>query len=112
MSVIAEKVGARIKMLRVERRLTQEQLAFEADMHPAYIGQIERGEKSPTLDTLEKIVKALDVEFSELFQTKPRGPSLPDDCNQELEEFLAGLSSSERSDLYAILWMLKKWKGG
>ncbi len=43
------------------RGWSQEQLAFEADLHRAYIGQIERGEKNIGLMNLEKIAKALTI---------------------------------------------------
>lgn len=48
-------------------KLTQEELAERAELHHTYIGQVERGEKNLTLTTLERIVNALDVSYSELF---------------------------------------------
>ena len=66
MADINKKVGRRIRALRQERGLSQEQLAFESDLHRAYIGQIERGEKNIGLQNLEKIAKALKVPVKEL----------------------------------------------
>ena len=43
-------------------------LAFEADLHRAYIGQIERGEKNIGLINLEKIAKALKVKIKDIFE--------------------------------------------
>jgi len=49
--------------------LTQEELVFEADLHHAYIGQIERGENNLGLVNLEKIAKALNVTTSKLLNS-------------------------------------------
>ena len=48
--------------------MTQEELAETATLHPTYIGQVERGEKNLTLTSLEKIVAALGITFTELFE--------------------------------------------
>jgi len=63
---INKKVGLNIRKYRVKKDWSQEQLAFEADLHRAYIGQIERGEKNIGLVNLEKIAKALDIRISKL----------------------------------------------
>ena len=67
MSDINKDVGFKIRQIREERGLTQEQLAALADLHRAYIGQIERGEKNIGLINLEKIAKALTVDIRDLF---------------------------------------------
>jgi len=61
MDNILDRIGLNITLLREERELTQEKLAELADLHRAYIGQIERGEKNIGLRNLEKIAKALEV---------------------------------------------------
>jgi len=66
MSNINKEVGFRIREVRQERRLSQEKLAALADLHRAYIGQIERGEKNIGLRNLEKIAKALGVHIKDL----------------------------------------------
>jgi transcriptional regulator with XRE-family HTH domain len=58
---IIKEVGLNIRKIRQKRGLSQEKLAGLADVHRAYIGQIERGEKNIGLINLEKIAKALDV---------------------------------------------------
>lgn len=47
--------------LRKKLGLTQDELAFRSEIHRAYIGTIERGEKSPTLDTINKLANGLGV---------------------------------------------------
>lgn len=60
-------VGARIRYFRHQRGLSQEQLALQAGLNTAFLGHLERGLKSPTITTLEKLVKALNITFEELF---------------------------------------------
>lgn len=64
---ITIKVGRKIALLRQRLGLSQEKFAELCDMHRTYIGAIERGEKSPTITTLEKIAKGLNIEIVELF---------------------------------------------
>ena len=59
-------IGSRIKYHRIMKHLSQEQAAFDSEMHPSYYGCIERGEKCPTIDTLFRISKALGVSVTEL----------------------------------------------
>jgi transcriptional regulator with XRE-family HTH domain len=66
MSDINKEVGFNIRKAREERGLTQEKLAALADLHRAYVGQIERGEKNIGLKNLEKIAKALKVDIRDL----------------------------------------------
>jgi transcriptional regulator with XRE-family HTH domain len=66
-SIVLKKFGERIRHLRKEKNLSQENLADRAELHRTYIGMIERAEKNITLINIEKLAKALDVEISELF---------------------------------------------
>jgi len=58
--------GDKVRELRKEKGLSQEELSFEADLHRTYIGMIERAEKNITLTNIEKIAKALDVKVKDL----------------------------------------------
>jgi len=64
------KFGNRVRDLRKENGLSQEQLSFKADLHRTYIGMIERAEKNITLVNIEKIANALNVNIKELFDAK------------------------------------------
>ncbi len=59
--------GERVRDLRKIQGLSQEELAFKADLHRTYIGMIERAEKNITLVNVEKIANALKVDIKELF---------------------------------------------
>jgi transcriptional regulator with XRE-family HTH domain len=55
-----------LKRLREERKVTQEQLAFDAGITASALSRIERGLNSPGWTTLKRIIEALDVSFMEL----------------------------------------------
>ena len=59
--------GKRVAVLRKNAGFSQEQFAFKCSVDRTYIGTIERGEKSPTLNTIVKIANALGISISELF---------------------------------------------
>lgn len=59
--------GKRVAQLRKDAGYSQEKFAFKCDIDRTYVGTIERGEKSPTLITIQKIADALGISKSELF---------------------------------------------
>lgn len=60
-------VGLNIKLARIKAGLKQEQLAEKADLSRETIGSIERGEKSPTVQTVGAIADALGIDMYKLF---------------------------------------------
>ena len=66
MSDIKKLVGSNIRKYREKKGWSQEQLALEADLHRAYIGHIERGEKGIGLVNLEKVANALSINIVKL----------------------------------------------
>ena len=65
--MIEERVGIRIKELRNKLGISQEELAFRSGVHRTYIASLEVGKRNISIATLEKIVSALEVTFSEFF---------------------------------------------
>lgn len=61
-----KKLGDNIKKRRLELRLSQEKLAFEAGVHRTYMGAVERGEKNVSFRNLQKIAKALKTNISDI----------------------------------------------
>ncbi len=90
MSEIVKLVGKRVYYYRKARGLTQAKLAEKAGLHNTYIGQVERGEKNATLDTIWRISRALKVPVTSLFElieeeyAKPE--SIPVKCYSLLSE--------------------------
>lgn len=59
-------VGANVRALRVAKGLTQEQLAFEAELDLTYVGGIERGKRNPSLAVIARLAKVLAVHPTDL----------------------------------------------
>lgn len=59
--------GRRLAALRVEKGLSQEELAAACDLNRTYIGTIERAEKSATVNTIVKLAQGLGVSPREFF---------------------------------------------
>lgn len=68
MTRITEILGQRIRSYRKSSGLSQERLAELADLHPTYIGQLERGEKNASVETLARISHALHVPMTKLLE--------------------------------------------
>ena len=68
MSEVTKILGQRIRSYRINKGLSQEKLAELAKCHPTYIGQLERGEKNATIESIDKIAVALNISLSDLFE--------------------------------------------
>ena len=67
---IQVKIGERIKQLRTEKNLTQEAVAFKADVDRTYMNHVETGKRNISVATLEKIVcNGLETSFKDFFGT-------------------------------------------
>ena len=66
--MIKVKVGKRIKELRNKLGISQEELAFRSEIHRTYIASLEVGKRNVSIETLEKVVNALEVSLSEFFK--------------------------------------------
>jgi transcriptional regulator with XRE-family HTH domain len=66
MQDINKEVGRRIRVLRLNRGFSQEELAFSSGLHRSYMGEIERGGCNITLNTLQRVGLALRISVSEL----------------------------------------------
>lgn len=113
LSNIVVLVGEKIRVLRQQRDLSQEKLAFKSGLNTSYIGQVERGEKSVTIVSLEKIAIALDVELEEIFQFDKEIPDQVDLSYLEKTIYeLKGRSEEEQADVYnfvkQLLWFRDK----
>ena len=58
---LEKAVGEELRACRHRKKISQEQLGFDAAIHRTYVSLIERGEKSPTLAVLFRLCHALDV---------------------------------------------------
>ena len=108
MSDIAKIIGQRIRNYRTQKGLSQEKLAELAGCHPTYIGQLERGEKNATLESVEKIASAMDVSLSELFDKL--GKSGSNNIAAKCYDLVASKNEAEQKQLYKMLQEMDKYK--
>jgi transcriptional regulator with XRE-family HTH domain len=67
---IRKKIGLRIKEYRTNLKLTQEALAFKAEIDKTYVNEVENGKRNVSVINLEKIIVALDVTVKDFFNSE------------------------------------------
>ncbi len=110
MSDIAKAVGQRIRNYRTQKGLSQEKLAELSGCHPTYIGQLERGEKNATLESIERIANALGITLSKLFEKLGGQENEAENIPLTCYEFISTKSKEEQEQLYKILLEMEKYK--
>ncbi|HDR8084505.1 TPA: helix-turn-helix transcriptional regulator [Bacillus cereus] len=111
-------IGLQIRILRKNKNLSQEELAFKANLHPTYIGQVERGEKNLTVSSLNMITKALDITLEEFFsfvEPSKGKDSIDFESNgtlpyQNIIKLLQEINASEQKKMLEIIKQLIEWK--
>ncbi|WP_312766936.1 helix-turn-helix transcriptional regulator [Epilithonimonas sp.] len=66
-SIILKKIGDKVREIRLQKKLTQKELAFDLDIEISQITRIETGKINTSILNLFKIAKALEVDIKELF---------------------------------------------
>jgi transcriptional regulator with XRE-family HTH domain len=61
-----ELLANNLRRLRAERGMTQEDLAFEANLHRTFVAHVERGVRNISIDNIEKLASALKIQLHEL----------------------------------------------
>lgn len=110
MSDIAKILGQRIRNYRNAKGLSQEKLAEISGCHHTYIGQIERGEKNATIESIEKIAAALNISLSKLFENLGSHEDEIRNIPLECYEFLLQKTKEEQEHIYCILLEMDKYK--
>ncbi|MDP6603326.1 MAG: helix-turn-helix transcriptional regulator [Rhodospirillales bacterium] len=65
---IRRQLGRNVRRFRLEKGLSQEELAFEAGLHRTYVSGIERGIRNPSVTNVAKLATALGIEPHRLLQ--------------------------------------------
>ena len=88
MKTTKELLGARIKELRKAKGLSQEELSEKVGIDSKHLSRIEVGKSYPSLDTLERIANALNIEIKDLFEFMhlSRNRDLTDNISKLLKE--------------------------
>jgi transcriptional regulator with XRE-family HTH domain len=66
-------LGMAIKTQRTSLGISQEELAHRADLHRTYVSDLERGVRNPSVDSIDKLARALEVSVSSLFEKASNG---------------------------------------
>jgi transcriptional regulator with XRE-family HTH domain len=103
---ILKSIGQRVRDLRKQNNLSQEQLGELAGYHFSYIGGLERGQKNISILNLEKIAKALNVPIHDLFfysEQIKRSNNTKDELINGLHEKLVSLNISDLRKLQRLI---------
>lgn len=93
MRTIKEQLGARIKEIRKAKGLSQDKLSEKVGIDAKHLSRIEVGRSFPSLDTLARLAKALNVEIKDIFEFAHEAKSLI-----ELKETLSSLMEEATED--------------
>jgi len=112
-SEIARLLGERIKEIRTARGLTQEELGHLANLHPSHMGQIERAERIVSVETVEKLVHALDISYEEIFEfAEVNRKHKESSIMLEIFDELSKQSVADQKFALSILKSMFDWKNG
>lgn len=104
MNELTFALGSRIRKLRQQKKVSQEELGFKASISAAHLGQIERGLKKPTVETLGRIASALDISISELFNFEAPTPEPPSsETMDKINAYLLSMTEDQRRDILKII---------
>ena len=110
MSEIAKQLGQRIRDLRCERSMSQEELSFKAGISPAHLGQIERAIKNPTIYTVAKIATALDLPVAELFNMEAVSIPPQNAIVSKINAHLVNMSEEEQKDILRMIRIFRNYQ--
>lgn len=110
MSDIKKILGQRIRRYRTAKGLSQEKLSELSGCHPTYIGQIERGEKNATIESISKISAALNIPLSKLFEQLGEEKTAASNIPLECYEFISSKSEAQQKQILRILMEIDKYK--
>lgn len=109
MSDIRKALGDRIRNLRSGRDWSQEELADHANISRSFMGEIERGQASATIESLEKITNALEITLEDLFRNIQ---SSVDNRWSVLMNKMNNLDTDNLKELLEFVEALYNWKNG
>lgn len=95
-------ISKRLRQLRKQAHLSQEQTALAANITPAFLGQLERGEKNPTVLTVEKLCGVFGMSLSEFFSDHEYDSS-GDAVTDQITALLINRSDTEKQMLFRLL---------
>ena len=111
MTDISAAIGKRIRTFRNAQGISLEELSFKADLNAAHLGQIERGLRNPTIETLNRIATALDISFYELIGSVEEVPQKQPETNEikrKIDAQLSSMTLDEQKDILRIIRIFRR----
>lgn len=104
-------IGKKVRQERLRHAWTQEELAEKMDLHPSFIGQIERGIKAASFDTLKRLSLVFGIKSAEFLNegdiSEPRGETRS--VERKIANLLKGYTVHEQEAIYqTIKYILRK----
>ena len=105
MSGLSQLIGNRIRGFRKMQHLSQGELAERCGLHPAYIGQLERGEKNATLASIQSICRGLQITMDQLlYGIKTDDTAAGSFCvTNQINQLVEGLAEADQLAIYHML---------
>ncbi len=100
---IAILVGQRIRFYRKRKKLSQERLAEICNFHPTYIGQLERGEKNATLESIYRISQGLNISINQLLENVDKLASDTDSIPLQVYHQLSQIPEEKQKDIQKFI---------
>ena len=100
-SKLAIQVGERIRKTRKQEGLSIENFALRCDIHPSYVGHIERGMQNPS--TLERISQGLGISMEDLFKDIDTPINVENAAIRHLSQVISELSPEQTQQLLQIV---------
>lgn len=108
MNEIVKQLGERIRHLRKQQDISQEILGERSGIHSNYIGQVERGEKNITLESLSKLATGLGISMEELFRSID--PVQEEDHLGKINKLLSSRSHEDQMMVLNIVQRIFEWE--
>lgn len=98
------RIATIIRSRRQKMKMSQEELADRIGKTPSFIGQLERNESSPSLETLKDLITSLGIDANQIFV----GSSATDEAYEEIRALMLQMDDSKRNFLVEFARLLFK----
>lgn len=105
-------IGKAVRRERLKLGLTQEELAERTDTHPSFIGQLERGVKAASLETLKRLSSVFGISSSDLLKESDAGETSNEgrSTQRKIIDLLKGYTAREQEAVYQTIKYILRQK--
>lgn len=93
----------RVREYRLQRNMSQENLALTSGIHPDFLGKMERGERCPSVDTLNKVCDGLKISMSQLLDFDADISFTNKEALHRIEKVIADMPADKAIELAEIV---------